>query len=694
MAKITLPDIGSLANNASARQAINENFASIETAFENTLSRDGTLPNQMEADIDLNDNDLLNVKRVDASEYFQNGIPWEQSVTYGDKLYDIFSGDGVRVDFPLKIDPASLANLEVSVGGLMQRPGLDYVYSGTTLTFIVPPPSAPNNILIRYDFAVPTGITTAASITYTPPSTSIPTTLLAFLDSLWNTGVNAGAKLIRWIQAGDNTAPRTVEEALRERISVKDFLCNDGLPVAGDGVHDDTTGIQRGINHVADNGGILHFPAGAYRLTEQIGRTVAAAKAFKLSGDGWTVTQLIRGADYGNVINFGNVNNVTVEDMTIVGNASVYPTNASHGIAFFNGSHVRIRRVKVFDWKNSAIIGYSFPAAPSSYINNLIEDCFADGGNAANNGILIADLARSGIRNCTAQNIGKTGSPCYALQMKNGCQDSFIEGGYAANATVGVAVGNYDISGTHIKNRVDGVRVFNCDTGIALGGNEGDTISNCLIDMNNGGLSAVDMNINSRGCSVTGITVRNHVSTRGVVRCRSGDTDNYVEIAMIDNNNGLAGIAAEFFAGSLRNTVEVKRYANPTTVSDSSAIVNDLSTGSTNVFTYAPLPNRQSATIASDAITLRHGRISVIRVDTEGNAATDNLATINGGVEGQIITINQAVNARDVTIKHGTGNIRLNGAVDFAFTTVHQTLTLMYVAGATSWVEVSRGTAA
>ena len=40
---------------------INDNNDKIETAFDNTLSRDGSSPNQMNADIDMNNNDLLNV---------------------------------------------------------------------------------------------------------------------------------------------------------------------------------------------------------------------------------------------------------------------------------------------------------------------------------------------------------------------------------------------------------------------------------------------------------------------------------------------------------------------------------------------------------------------------------------------------------------------------------------------------------
>lgn len=43
----------------------NQNYDNIEAAFENTLSRDGSTPNQMETDLDLNSNDLLNVGTLD-----------------------------------------------------------------------------------------------------------------------------------------------------------------------------------------------------------------------------------------------------------------------------------------------------------------------------------------------------------------------------------------------------------------------------------------------------------------------------------------------------------------------------------------------------------------------------------------------------------------------------------------------------
>lgn len=61
MAKITLTDLANLQNETTAVTAINNNNAAIETAFENTLSRDGTSPNKMSADLDMDSNRILNL---------------------------------------------------------------------------------------------------------------------------------------------------------------------------------------------------------------------------------------------------------------------------------------------------------------------------------------------------------------------------------------------------------------------------------------------------------------------------------------------------------------------------------------------------------------------------------------------------------------------------------------------------------
>lgn len=61
MTKVTLNPLTSLENQTTAINAINNNSDTIETAFDNTLSRDGTSPNQMGADFDMNGHRILNL---------------------------------------------------------------------------------------------------------------------------------------------------------------------------------------------------------------------------------------------------------------------------------------------------------------------------------------------------------------------------------------------------------------------------------------------------------------------------------------------------------------------------------------------------------------------------------------------------------------------------------------------------------
>ena len=67
------PSLTDITTVAGAPAAINANWREIEAAFDNTLSRDGCTPNQMQADIDLDSNDILNVKDLRLQNLYING---------------------------------------------------------------------------------------------------------------------------------------------------------------------------------------------------------------------------------------------------------------------------------------------------------------------------------------------------------------------------------------------------------------------------------------------------------------------------------------------------------------------------------------------------------------------------------------------------------------------------------------------
>jgi hypothetical protein len=96
---------------------------------------------------------------------------------------------------------------------------------------------------------------------------------------------------------------------------------------------------------------------------------------------------------------------------------------------------------------------------------------------------------------------------------------------------------------------------------------------------------------------------------------------------------------------------------------------------------------KESLTISAGVITVSQSNCTV---DTEASAATDDLVTINGGVDGQILHIRANNDARDVVVKNAKGNIRLSGALDFTLDRVYDSLTLKYDGNLSSWIEVSR----
>lgn len=92
-------------------------------------------------------------------------------------------------------------------------------------------------------------------------------------------------------------------------------------------------------------------------------------------------------------------------------------------------------------------------------------------------------------------------------------------------------------------------------------------------------------------------------------------------------------------------------------------------------------------TISSDTITV--GSLSQYNVDTQGGAATDDLSTINGSSDGKIIFLRTTNDARDVVIKHNTGNIFNPAAQDITLGKTQDVIMLRWDATIARWIVVS-----
>jgi hypothetical protein len=94
-----------------------------------------------------------------------------------------------------------------------------------------------------------------------------------------------------------------------------------------------------------------------------------------------------------------------------------------------------------------------------------------------------------------------------------------------------------------------------------------------------------------------------------------------------------------------------------------------------------------SLTIATGAVT-RGASSYYLSIDTEAAAASDDLDTINSGgaSAGIAIMIKAANTARTVVIKHNTGNIQLNGGLDFSLDNTEKSVLLFW--DGTNWIGI------
>lgn len=101
-----------------------------------------------------------------------------------------------------------------------------------------------------------------------------------------------------------------------------------------------------------------------------------------------------------------------------------------------------------------------------------------------------------------------------------------------------------------------------------------------------------------------------------------------------------------------------------------------------------------TSTINTPELTISSGEITVTqsyaRIDTEADASTDDLVTINGGKIGQLLIIRPRNSSRTVVVKDGTGNLDING--DFSMNHARDCIVLLCIddQGNNDFIELAR----
>jgi hypothetical protein len=120
--------------------------------------------------------------------------------------------------------------------------------------------------------------------------------------------------------------------------------------------------------------------------------------------------------------------------------------------------------------------------------------------------------------------------------------------------------------------------------------------------------------------------------------------------------------------------------------------VSEPGTGETQKFTQDELLASQlklnfrtaaELTISGGAVTKTQAWHTI---DTEGDAASDDLDTINDGADGDVIFFRPENDARTIVVKHGTGNILCVGGSDFSLDDEEDFCVGIYDAGIAAWL--------
>jgi hypothetical protein len=97
---------------------------------------------------------------------------------------------------------------------------------------------------------------------------------------------------------------------------------------------------------------------------------------------------------------------------------------------------------------------------------------------------------------------------------------------------------------------------------------------------------------------------------------------------------------------------------------------------------YLSFDDSTALTIASGAITVTQ---NFHRIDGEGSAS-DNLDTISGGEAGWWLVLRNVNDARDITFRHGVGNIYCAGGVNFTLDETNEMALLIYDGNQSVWL--------
>jgi hypothetical protein len=282
LAKLNLNDITSTYRSATA---LNANFDAIETAVENTLSRDGTSPNAMAAVLDMGSNRIINLTDPTAAQDGATKAYVDSIASTISDINDITHVDGVFIvsdgtKWVGESDATARASMGVSIGSDVQA-------YDAGLTDIAGLATTDGNIIVGSgsNWVAESGATARTSLglgigsdvqAYDAGLTSIAGLTTAADKMIYTTGSDTYA-VTDLSSFARTLLDDTTATAARVTLGVDDNVRTlRSYGCSGDGTTDDTTNFNTAVADAQANGYKLRGEGRTYRVTSLLSYSLSS----------------------------------------------------------------------------------------------------------------------------------------------------------------------------------------------------------------------------------------------------------------------------------------------------------------------------------------------------------------------------------------------------------------------------------
>jgi hypothetical protein len=293
MPKLVLSDLTNLTNVTTAVNTINNNSEALEEAFDNTLSRDGSTPNHMLNELDMNSYPIINLP---APSQYHEPIRKQEL----DDLLGYIAAGSIPIDTGLIADGAiteeKLADGSVTTDKLADDAVTSDKIADNTITSDHITANAVTTTAIE-DLAITTAKLADLSVTTAKLANLAVTEGKLATDAVTTSKIADGsiteAKIGFTIEVDSENVNHLPIETGGTTRALYDLLTDvftnvKSFGAVGDGTTDDTAAIAAAIDALPLNGGIIFFPPGTFKVTDEID----VDKPLTVIGSGRGITQI------------------------------------------------------------------------------------------------------------------------------------------------------------------------------------------------------------------------------------------------------------------------------------------------------------------------------------------------------------------------------------------------------------------